>query len=86
MVCNQEGRESNIVYVSKGYNTQHQYGEVIDLQGFILSRWIRGASLKEKRRSRLRLDTLPSLPKGQLAEEIFTVDLASHARLQRGSL
>ena len=24
----------NIIYVSKGYDTQHQYGEIIDLQGF----------------------------------------------------
>ncbi len=26
--------DRNIVYVSKGYDTKHQYGEVINLQGF----------------------------------------------------
>lgn len=24
----------NIIYVSKGYDTKHQYGNVVDLQGF----------------------------------------------------
>jgi len=26
--------QRNIVYVSKGYDTKHQYGDVINLQGF----------------------------------------------------
>ncbi len=56
----------NIVYVSKGYDTKHQYGEVIDLQGFDFITMDPWGEFDDEKEVTFKIRHTPEFTKGRL--------------------
>lgn len=57
----------NIVYVSKGYDTRHQYGEVIDLQGFDFITRDPWGEFDDKKEVTFKIRHTPEFTKGMIS-------------------